>query len=150
MELPPDWNEFIGLLISHRVRYLVVGAHAMAAAGRPRATQDIDFWVEPEEANAKRLVAALADFGFGELAPMWLEFTKPLKMVTLGRPPLRIDVMTSIAGVTFAEGWQGRTTVPVGEHSVEFLGRAQLLLNKRSTGRAKDRLDVELLTEGRD
>ena len=150
MKLPPDWSEFIGLLADHGVRYLIVGAHALAANGRPRATQDIDVWVEPTRANARRLCTALGEFGFTDLATAVDEFSSPDRMATLGHPPLRIDVMTSIDGVTFEEGWGGRLEAKLGHHVVPFLGRDQFLANKRAAGRAKDLADIALLTEGED
>jgi hypothetical protein len=148
VQIPPDWSEFISLLLSHRVRFLIVGAHALAANGRPRATQDIDFWVEPDQGNATRLCDALAAFGFQGLAGAAEEFAQPNKMATLGRPPLRIDVMTSIDGVDFSEAWADRLEADFGEHAVPFLSRRHLIENKLATGRTKDRLDVELLIEG--
>ncbi|HEX7479189.1 MAG TPA: hypothetical protein VF331_15395 [Polyangiales bacterium] len=147
VKLPPDWSEFIGCLSSHRVRFLIVGAHALAANGRPRATQDIDFLVEPTQANARRLGAALADFGFAALAQQWREFAKPDRMATLGEPPLRIDVMTTITGVTFAAAWKGRLRASTGAHEIGYLGRRELEQNKQATGRAKDRADLALLAE---
>jgi hypothetical protein len=129
------------------VRFLVVGAHALAANGRPRATQDIDFLVDPTLANAKRLGAALADFGFAALAEQWREFAKPDRMVTLGQPPLRIDVMTTITGVTFAAAWKGRLRASLGVHEIGYLGRRELEQNKGATDRAKDRADLALLAE---
>jgi hypothetical protein len=129
------------------VRFLIVGAHALAANGRPRATQDIDFWVEPSEANAKRLGIALAEFGFSELAVQWREFTKPDRMATLGEPPLRIDIMTTITGVSFAAAWKGRLRASFGDHEIGYLGRRELEQNKSATGRAKDRADLALLAE---
>jgi hypothetical protein len=147
MELPPDWSAFIESLSSHRVRFLVVGAHALAAIGRPRATQDIDFFVEPTKANARRLGAALADFGYPALAREWARFAEPDRMATLGTAPLRIDVMTSISGVTFREAWKGRLKARLGRFEVGFLGRAQFIANKRASGRTKDLLDIALLEE---
>lgn len=149
MKLPPDWNEFIGLLSSHRVRFLVVGAHALAAHGRPRATLDLDLFVDPTEANARRLGAALADFGFAAAARAWRRLARADRMVTLGLPPLQIDVMTSITGVSFRRAWAGRHLGRFGAHDVGFLGEAELRANKGATGRVKDRLDLELLDEAR-
>jgi hypothetical protein len=106
MTLPADWSEFIGLLCSHRVRFLVVGAHALAASGRPRATQDLDLFVEPSAANARRLGRALGEFGFGDLAKEAAQFTVRDRMAILGREPLRIDIMTSITGVSFSRAWR--------------------------------------------
>jgi hypothetical protein len=147
MKLPPDWSEFIGLLCAHDVRFLIVGAHAVAANGRPRATQDLDVLVEPTTDNAQRLCAALGDFGFAELATAVEEFSQQERMATLGNPPLRIDIMTSIDGVTFDQAWNGRLQATFGDHTVGFLGRAELLANKRASGRPKDLLDIALLTE---
>src|SRR5512141_2738238 len=105
MDLPSEWSEFIDLLCAHHVRFLIVGAHALAANGRPRATGDLDFWVEPTRENARRLSAAIREFGFDALAEQGAEFARPDRMATLGLPPLRIDVMTSITGVTFKRAW---------------------------------------------
>jgi len=147
MELPPEWSELIALLRSHRVRFLVVGAHALAAIGRPRATIDLDLLVDPSEANAKRLATALAEFGYAALAREWQEFTRPDRMATLGRPPLRVDIMTSISGVSFDRAWRTRMRGKWGRHIVNFLGRQAFLANKKAAGRAKDLLDIELLRE---
>jgi hypothetical protein len=145
VKLPPDWHAFIASLTSHRVRYLIVGAHALAAHGRPRATQDLDVLVEPTPANARRLGAALADFGFPTLAKAWRRFGRASCMARLGHPPLQIDVLTTITGVAFATAWRGRVEVDVDDLRVPFLGERELRANKAATGRAKDALDLELL-----
>jgi hypothetical protein len=129
------------------VRFLVVGAHALAAAGRPRATQDLDILVEPSERNADRLGRALRAFGFPELAAQARRFGAPDRMATLGAPPLRIDVMTSITGVAFAEAWAGRRRARIGDLVVPFLGPRELVKNKVAAGRPKDLADVALLEE---
>jgi hypothetical protein len=147
VKLPPDWSELIESLTSHRVRFLIVGAHALAVHGRPRATGDLDILVEPTKANSDRLGRALADFGFPALATQAGEFSKPDKMVTLGREPLRIDLMTSISGVSFAEAWRGRVTVTFGRRKVAVLGLGEFEANKRASGRPKDLLDLALLAE---
>src|SRR5262245_13432335 len=98
--LPHDWNEFIGLLNAHRVRYLIVGAHALAANGRPRSTQDLDILIDRSRANVARLATALRAFGFDTLADECSRFERPRKMATLGAPPLRIDLMNYIDGVS--------------------------------------------------
>ncbi len=149
MDLPEDWSEFIGLLLAHRVRFLIVGAYALAANGRPRATQDIDVWVQPTEGNAKRVCAALGEFGFPALANAEAEFATRNRMATLGRPPFRIDLMTSIDGVDFARAWKNRLVAPFGTRRVGFLGRREMIANKRASGRPKDLADVALLEEGR-
>jgi hypothetical protein len=147
MKLPRDWSELIASLCSHRVRFLVVGAHALAVHGRPRATGDLDILVEPTLANAKRLGGALEEFGFHELAAQSARFAVPDRMATLGREPLRIDIMTSVSGLSFAQAWSGRVRVRVDANQVSFLGRRELVENKRAAGRPKDLLDIALLEE---
>lgn len=129
------------------MRFVVVGAHAVAAAGRPRATQDLDILVEPSQRNADRLGRALRAFGFPELAARAHRFAEPDRMATLGAPPLRIDVMTSITGVDFAEAWAGRRRARFGRLVVPFLGPRELLKNKAAAGRPKDLADLALLAE---
>lgn len=145
MILPPEWSEFIGLLCGARVRFVIVGAHALAVHGRPRATGDLDILVDPTPVNAARLATALERFGFAKLARQTAELATPDRMATLGRPPLRIDVMTSISGVSFDRAWRGRRIVRFGEHRVGVLGRAEFERNKRASGRPQDLLDLELL-----
>jgi len=147
MRLPPDWSEFIELLSTHGVRFLIVGAHALAAHGRPRATQDLDVFVEATEENARRLGGALRAFGFPALADACDQFAKTDRMATLGSPPLQIDIVNHITGVSFEEAWQGRMTARFGTHEIGFLGRREFLMNKRAAGRPKDLADIALLEE---
>lgn len=147
-KLHDDWSEFLRLLNARRVRFLVVGAHAVAAAGRPRLTADLDVWVEPTLVNARRVVRALAEFGFGGLTPERL--TEPDTVVFLGREPFRIDLLSAIDGVSFSVAWRGRTRGTLGGQRVSFLGRRDLIKNKRAAGRPKDLADIALLTEFED
>ncbi len=149
MKLPLDWSAFFDSLCSHRVRFVVVGAHALAVQGRPRATQDLDVFVDPTEANARRLGAALADFGFPALARAWRRFARPDRMATLGVPPLQIDLLTSITGVSFRRAWASRVEVELDGRTVAFLGRDELRANKLAAGRPKDLADVAMLDESR-
>ena len=145
--LPSDWIELIGLLVRHRVRFLVVGAHALAAHGRPRLTADLDLLVEPTALNARRLGAALAEFGFGALAAaVEREMATADRMLTLGRE-LRVDIMNAISGVTFAEAWAGRKRTALSGHRVSVIGHREFVRNKKASGRAKDLLDLALLAE---
>jgi hypothetical protein len=145
VKLPREWRSFIALLSAHRVRFLIVGAHALAVHGRPRATQDLDVLVQPTEANARRVAAALHDFGFPVLAKAWRRFTRDDCFARLGLPPLQIDVLTSITGVSFAAAWKGRVVSQIDDLEVSYLGEAELRTNKAATGRPKDALDLELL-----
>lgn len=145
MKLHSDLREFIGLLNSRRVEYVIVGAHAVAFHGYPRFTGDVDFLIRPTPENAARVVEVLDAFGFGELGLKVSTFTEPDKVVQLGRPPNRIDLLTSISGVDFEEAWRGRVPGEMDGLPVSFLGWDQLLVNKRASGRTKDLADLESL-----
>ena len=148
-EFPNEWNEFIDCLTRSGARFLIVGAHALAVAGRPRFTQDLDIFVEPTKANAKRVCAAITEFGYVELGAEVEAFATPDRMAALGTVPLRIDIMTSISGVSFREAWKDRNTARVAGHEVAFLGVSALRKNKLASGRTKDQLDIVLLDEGK-
>lgn len=145
--LHEDFRDFLRLLRSHRVRFVVVGGHALAAHGRPRYTGDLDVFVEPTPANARRVVAALRDFGFGSVDLVEADFATPGRVAQLGVPPVRIEILTRISGVDFSRAWAGRITARVAGVDVTFLGRRELLENKRAAGRPKDLADVALLEE---
>jgi hypothetical protein len=145
IELNPDWTEFLLLLISKRVRFVLVGGHAVAAHGEPRLTEDLDVFVEPTLANAKRLREALLAFGFGSDVPAARELAMPGKIFMLGRKPWRIDVLTKIDGVSFARAWSGRVEADFGQAPLFMIGRKDLIANKRASGRDKDWRDVAML-----
>jgi hypothetical protein len=147
-----DWSEFIDCLIRRRVRFIIVGAHALAVLGRPRHTGDLDVLVDPTSANARRLSSALRDFGFEGAADVAHEMARPGKMMQLGREPVRIDILSDITDVTFAEAWRGRIRKRVGGKTVSFLGRAEFIKNKRGSSKmpsrtAKDLHDIAMLEE---
>lgn len=143
--LNKDFKEFIGLLHSNGVEFLIVGAHALAAHGRPRYTGDIDIWVRPHRENIDRLITALDAFGFGSLGISAQDFAEPQAMVQLGYPPARIDLMTTIDGVAFAEAYEHRSTFDAGGMALPVISIDDLIRNKLATGRSKDLADVEAL-----
>ena len=145
IQLSPDWNEFLSLLISKRVRFLLVGGHAVAAHGEPRLTEDLDVFVDPARTNAGRLREALLAFGFGASVPSARELAVPGKIWMLGRKPWRIDVLTKISGVTFARAWRGRVEADFAHPPLFVIGRRELIANKRASGRDKDLRDVAML-----
>ncbi|MDB4955316.1 MAG: hypothetical protein JWO36_2885 [Myxococcales bacterium] len=147
MKLLAEWLEFVTILKRHGVRFLIVGAHAVAAHGRPRATEDFDVLVEPTPANAKRVSAAIAEFGFRETGRDWRWFAKPYRIVMMGELPFRIDVLTSISGVSFKTAWRNRSSMPTDVGDVGVIGLADLRANKKAAGRTKDLLDLALLDE---
>ena len=143
--LNKDFKEFIELLRSNAVEFLVVGAHALAVHGRPRYTGDLDIWVRPEPDNFARLINALEAFGFAALGVSADDFMAPQAMVQLGYPPVRIDLLTSIDGVTFEDCFAQRLDVAVGGILLPVISIDDLIRNKLAAGRAKDLVDVESL-----
>jgi len=145
MPLPEDWRAFIESLNSSRVEYLVVGAVALAYHGFPRYTGDLDILVHNTRENAQRLQAVLASFGFGSLGLKAADFLGSYQVIQLGMPPNRIDLLTSITGVSFDEAWAGRVEGEFAGIRVSFIGRQELIQNKKSTGRSQDYADLEVL-----
>ncbi|HXJ39795.1 MAG TPA: hypothetical protein VNH18_10990 [Bryobacteraceae bacterium] len=141
----PDWKEFIELLNSNGVEYVVVGALALGWHGYPRFTGDVDFMVRPEPVNAERVVTALGQFGFASLGITPTDLVTEDCIIQLGHPPVRIDLITSISGVSFDDVWAGRVRGDFDGVPVDYIGRAELIRNKRATGRLKDLGDVEEL-----
>lgn len=140
-----DFEELFAYLTARNVRFVVVGGHALAFHGRPRFTKDVDVFVEPTPANATRLLLALHDFGFGSLGLTAEDFSTPGRIVQLGVAPNRVDLITAIDGVTFAEAWTGRVEGHFGAQPVSYLGRQELLRNKRAAGRPQDLADIDAL-----
>ena len=147
MEAQKDFKELLELFNRHNVEYIIVGSYALAFHGAPRFTGDIDILVHSSSENSQRILSALTDFGFGSLNLTIDDFQKPGSIVQLGYPPIRIDIMTSITGVTWEEANKGKQTSLYGNTPVFFLGREQYIANKRATGRKKDLADLEALGE---
>lgn len=147
MEVQPDFRDLLKLFHSRGVEYVIVGAYALAHHGVPRNTGDIDLYVRPTPANAKRILEALTEFGFGSLGLKEEDFTRAEQVIQLGRTPVRIDLLTSISGVAWDEAEAGKAEGRYGDVPVAYLGRAQLTANKRAAGRTKDLADLEALGE---
>ncbi len=146
MDLDRDFNEFLASFTPNEVRFLVVGGYALAAHGLPRATGDFDTWVWVDAENAERIVRSLGEFGFVDLNLSVDDFNRADVVVQLGDPPHRIDVMTSIDGVEFNAAWPGRILVEVDGMMIPFIGRDDLIANKRAAGRPQGVADVTRLT----
>jgi hypothetical protein len=142
-----DFRDLLAALTAARVRFLVVGAHALAAHGVPRATGDLDVWIDPTIDNAARTWNALTEFGapLEALGIQPEDLARPDQVVQLGLPPYRIDLLTSISGVEFAEAWPHRLEGTLFEVPVAFIGRESFVRNKRATGRPKDLEDIRSL-----
>ena len=147
METQPDFRELLALFNAHHVEYMVIGGYALAFHGAPRFTGDLDLLVKPDTANAQRILAALEAFGFASVGLTRSDFEPPDQVVQLGVPPVRIDLITSITGVSWDEAFAGRTAGRYGDLPVDYIGREQFIANKRATGRQKDVADLEALGE---
>jgi hypothetical protein len=147
LEIQKDFKDLLALLNEHNVEFMIVGGYALAFHGAPRFTGDIDIYVQPEPENATRIVSALTDFGFGSLGITADDFQKTNKVTQLGVPPVRIDIITSITGVTWEDAYGSRCPGTYGDLPVFYLGKDQFIANKRATGRKKDEADIEALEE---
>ena len=147
MDLAPDYDEFCGLLTAHTVEFVIVGAHALALHGAPRFTGDLDILVRPTEANGRRLLAAIAAFGFPTAPLCAADIAVGSKVIEMGVAPVQIHVISHIDGVTWDDVWQNRVVGPMGSRSVPYIGREMFLRNKRAAGRPKDLADVDALRE---
>lgn len=148
-QLNDDFKDLLRSLCAENAEFLIVGAYALAYHGLPRATGDIDILVRPTPENAARVHRALSEFG----APLSssgiseADWTSEDMVYQIGVPPRRVDILTGISGVSFAAAWKGRASADLEGHTVHFIGREALILNKRSTGRLKDLADVESLEQ---
>lgn len=149
VESTKDFEELFESLTRHGARFVVVGAHALAHHAKPRYTKDLDLFVEPDRENAVRVVAALEEFGFGGLGISLDDFDRPGRILQLGTPPNRVDLMTSIDGVTFPEAWASRVEGAYGSRNVPYIGYDALVRNKTAAGRAQDLADLQTLRHAR-
>lgn len=145
LPLPPDFKEFLRLLNSEKIEYLVVGGYAVGYHGYPRPTGDLDVWVASRADNAKKLVGALATFGFVNAGATEALFLEPGRVVRMGVPPVRIELLTSISGVEFSECVARKVDAVLDGVPVAIIGREDLITNKIAAGRDRDRDDVSRL-----
>ncbi len=140
--LPPDFKEFLKLLNSKKVEYLVIGGYAVGYYGYPRPTGDMDIWIRSDPDNAQRIVAALEEFGFTSEPKTFLEENQVVRM---GVPPFRLELLTTIDGVNFLDCYAERTHVVLDEVEVSLISLPHLRVNKQASGRLKDLNDLENL-----
>ncbi|MCR4317896.1 MAG: nucleotidyltransferase [Planctomycetes bacterium] len=147
IQLPREFKEFLKLLNSNGVKYVVVGGYAVNYHGYARSTADMDIHVEMSEENSQKLVRALVEFGFDVPELKEELFQVPHKLIRFGIPPMRIEILTTISGVTFDECYAGSVTVLIEDVEVNFISRALLLKNKRAASRNRDLDDIEKLRD---
>lgn len=144
-----DFHEFVESLEKSKVKYLIVGGYAVGIHGHPRFTGDMDIWIEVSDENAERVISAIHLFGFSSLGLKKEDFLVEGNLIQIGQPPLRIDLLTQIDGVTFDDCYSRRKTLTLADLKFEFIGYQDLLKNKESSNRPKDRQDVESLKSPR-
>jgi hypothetical protein len=140
-----DFIDMLSALCAAGVEFLVVGAHALAAHGIPRATGDLDIWVRPTPENASRVLEALSRFGAPLLDLTIEDLSRSDTVFQIGLPPSRIDILSGISGVTFVDAWPRRIDVPIGTLVIPVIGRHDFITNKKASGRPKDLSDLTLL-----
>jgi predicted nucleotidyltransferase len=150
VKVQKDLKEFIELMNSHGVEYVIVGGHAVAYHGFPRFTGDMDFFVKPSAENAARLVTVLHSFGFADVSSIESALLEPGKIIQLGRPPNRIDLLTGISGLDFDEALADSVATEFDAIPVRIIGLRSLLKNKAASGRPKDLVDLDQLKKQRD
>ncbi len=147
MEVHPDFKEFLELLNKHQVEYLIVGGYALAFHGVPRFTGDIDIFIYANPENAERVLKALEEFGFASSDLTAEDFTSSNKVIQLGTPPVRVDIITSLTGISWEEVIKSRVPGNYGGVPVYFISKSDFIKNKRAIGRMKDLADIEALGE---
>ena len=145
MRVEKDFKELLELFNRHRVRYLIIGAFAVAFHGRPRYTKDMDILVEPSQANAEKIVRVLERFGFKSLSLQAADFTKRKNVIQLGYEPVRVDLITEITGFHFDKLWRNRRKGEYGDIRVNFVGFEDLIKMKRQAKREYDLWDLNFL-----
>ena len=147
LPIPQDALDLLRAFCARDVRFLIVGAHALGYHGAPRATGDFDLFVEPSPDNARRVMAALEEFGAPLFDLSLDDLSRPGVVFQMGVPPFRIDLNTELTGISFEEAWRDRVVDRAHGLELTVISRAAMIKNKRATGRPKDLLDLLLLGE---
>ena len=144
----PDFKELLNVFNAHSVRYLVVGGYAVMMYSEPRFTKDLDLWISVDPENARAVYAALRDFGAPLSGLTEESFSQEGFFYQMGVPPLRVDVMMSLPGMTFEEAWPRRVMLELAETAIPFISKKDLIRIKRASGRPQDLIDAEQLESG--
>jgi hypothetical protein len=146
MEWNKDFRDLCALLNANNVDYLIVGGYAVAFHGAPRFTGDIDLLIHPSEESVSRALSAIRQFGFPTEQVRAAQLLDSRTILELGREPCQVHIMTSISGISWDTAWDSRQSGSFMDVTVFYLGREELIANKRACRRAKDLADVEALT----
>lgn len=147
MKISKDFEEFFALLNAHEVKYLVIGGYAFAVHVEPRYTKDLDIFYKLSKENARKLLDVLTDFGFQSLSVGIDDLISPGKIIQIGNPPLRIDLLNKIDGITFDKAWSSKIVHLYGNEEINVIGKEALIKNKQASDREQDQLDVKKLRE---
>ena len=149
LNLLQDFKDLLQILSDNHVQYMIVGGYALSLYAAPRATGDIDLFVKIDPDNAARILQSLKEFGFGGLGICEKDLLTPEQVLQLGYPPNRIDILTSIEGVSWEEAFANCNHIAHAGLNLPVIGKNELIKNKQSTGRLKDMADVESLQKDR-
>lgn len=145
MQVYPDYEEFVRSLNKNKVKFIIVGAHALGFHGVIRATKDLDIWIENSEKNAKLFLKSLKDFFGTDFSIKVEDILAGNNIFQFGYPPVRIDVITGIKGLKFSEAWRKRVSSKYGMERANYLSKKDLIESKKIAGRKQDLLDIERL-----
>ncbi|MCX5779036.1 MAG: hypothetical protein NTU66_07475 [Elusimicrobia bacterium] len=145
--LNEDYKEMLRILLDNKVKFLIVGAYALGVYGYPRATGDVDIWVEPTLDNSRKLYKSLKQFGAPLSNITRSIFSEEGLIFQIGVAPRRIDIITSIDGVTFKHAFHTKEEIEIEHLKIPFLSKTNLIKNKKATGRDKDKLDIKYLNK---
>ena len=145
MTLDKNFEDFIGLLNTYHVEYLVVGGYALAFHGKPRHTGDLDIWIAISDSNAQKMILVLNEFGMASLGLTKADFLESGGITQIGYPPLRIDILNEIDGITFSEAYQNKWVFDIDGLMVNYIGLDDLIKNKTASGRSQDKTDLKTL-----
>ncbi len=144
MTLSKDFEDFVRLLNQHQVEYMIVGGYALALHGKPRHTGDLDIWINISDSNSEKMLKVLKDFGMSSMGFRKEDFLKPGYMSQIGYPPLRIDILNSIDGISFIDAFKNMNCIEI-ENSlkIQYIGLKDFIKNKQATGRIQDLADIQ-------
>jgi len=145
VRIEKDYEELLRLFHKYKARYCIVGAYAVAYYSRPRYTKDLDLFIDPTPENARKIIKSLNEFGFKRMGLRESDFAQKGRIIQLGYDPIRVDIVTSIDGCTFKEVWRNKASSTYGRQKVYFIGKKELIKNKKAAKRKIDKIDLEYL-----
>ncbi len=150
MKVEKDYEEILKLFNRHKVKYCIIGAFAVAFYAKPRYTKDIDILIDSSPENAERIIKSLTEFGFEDLDLSEDDLCQEGNIIQLGYEPLRVDIVTSLSGISFDQVWKNKVGADYGREKVYFIGLDDLIQTKRQSSRPQDKVDLDLLIKAKD